>query len=96
MKKSAKTAVRDGKELLESVKKNTTFHFRRKSRMEEEVRCAQTGRFDTLLYTARVQVRVLGIWVTIWSETCDHSDGDARAYIRNCAEEVRDTLNNGI
>lgn len=47
-------------------------------------------------YTVKVQVKILGVWVTVWAETCDYSDGDTRPYIKNCAEEVREALTGGI
>lgn len=47
-------------------------------------------------YTVKVQVKILGVWVTVWAETCDHSDGDTRPYIKNCAEEVREALTDKI
>lgn len=49
-----------------------------------------------MLYTVKVQVRVAGLWLTIWSETCDYSDGDTRPYIKNCAQEVADALNETV
>lgn len=48
------------------------------------------------LYTVKVQVRILGVWVTVWAETCDFSDGDTRPYIKNCAEEVHQALTDKI
>lgn len=47
-------------------------------------------------YTVKVQVKILGVWVTVWAETCDYSDGDTRPYIKNCAEEVREALTGGV
>lgn len=46
----------------------------------------------TTLYTVRVQARVLGFWLTLWAETCDFSDGDARGYTLNCAGEILEKL----
>lgn len=47
-------------------------------------------------YTAKVQVKILGVWLTVWAETCDHSDGDTRPYIKNRAEEVREVLTTSV
>lgn len=47
-------------------------------------------------YTVKVQVKLLYLWVTVWAETCDFSDGDTRPYIRNYAEEVREALTGKI
>lgn len=43
-------------------------------------------------YTVKVQVKILGVWVTVWAETCDYFDGDTRPYIKNCADEVMEAL----
>lgn len=72
-------------------------HLRFKSRVKEviednndpDILCFKT-------YTAKVQVKILGIWVTVWAETCDFSDGDTRPYIKNCAEEVHQALTENI
>lgn len=70
-------------------------HFRRETRMTESVDPNKGADRDlvTMLYTLRVQMRVLGVWVTVWSETCDYSDGDGRRYLRICDEEVIEKLN---
>lgn len=47
-------------------------------------------------YTVKVQVKILGVWVTVWAETCDYSDGDTRPYIKNCAEEVQQALTDKV
>lgn len=69
-------------------------HLRLKTRIKEEVKAA--GRIvyngEFLHYTAKVQVKILGIWVTVWAETCNYPDGDTRPYIKNCAEEVHQAL----
>ena len=69
-------------------------HLRLKTRIKEEVKAAGRIVYDGvfLLYTVKVQVKILGIWVTVWAETCDYSDGDTRPYIKNCAEEVHQAL----
>lgn len=70
---------------------------RRKFRVIDKVfRNPDTESYRTLLYTVKVQVRILGIWVTIWAETCGHSDGDARHYIKNCAEKARKALTTSL
>lgn len=73
-------------------------HLRLKSRISEKVHPNKTKTMPlaTMLCTVKVQVKILGVWVTIWAETCDYSDGDTRPYIKNCAEEVRDALTNKI
>ena len=73
-------------------------HLRLKSRIAEKVHANQsnTRPFTTMLYTVKVQVKILGIWVTVWAETCDYSDGDTRPYIKNCAEEVHQVLTEKI
>lgn len=80
----------------------TTGHDRRKnlrlkSRIEEVIE--DNNDPDILcfkIYTAKVQVKILGIWVTVWAETCDFSDGDTRPYIKNCAEEVHQALTESV
>lgn len=68
-------------------------HLRLTSRIKEEVNRNTAANPDcTMLYTVKVQVKILGIWVTIWSETCDYSDGDTRPYIKLCAAEVHEAL----
>lgn len=68
-------------------------HLRLKARIRETVEDNyDPDIFCLKLYTAKVQVKILGLWVTVWSERCDYSDGDTRPYIRNCAEEVLESL----
>ena len=69
-------------------------HLRLKSRITEKSYANQsdTRPFTTMLYTVKVQVKILDVWVTVWAETCDYSDGDTRPYIKNCAEEVHEAL----
>lgn len=69
-------------------------HLRLKSRVAEKVHPnnGETYLFAPMLYTVKVQVKILGIWVTVWAETCDFSDGDARPIIKKNAEEVHQTL----
>lgn len=43
-------------------------------------------------YIVKVQVKVWIFWVTVWAEVCNHSDGDSREYIKNCAQEVQEAL----
>lgn len=73
-------------------------HLRLKSRINENfyVNKGDTFKSATMLYTAKVQVKVFGLWLTVWAETCDYSDGDSRRYIRNCVEDVRDMLTDKI
>lgn len=39
-------------------------------------------------YTVKVQIKVAFVWVTIWSESTDFSDGDSRTYINHKAKEL--------
>lgn len=73
-------------------------HLRLKSRISEKVHPNKTETMPlaTMLYTVKVQVKILGVWVTVWAETCDHSDGDTRPYIKNYAEEVREALTTSV
>lgn len=73
-------------------------HLRLKSRITEKVYKNKTKiyTFAAMLYTVKVQVKILGIWVTVWAETCDYSDGDTRPYIKNCAEEIKQVLTTSV
>lgn len=72
-------------------------HLRLKSRVRESVRNNEDPDVPCFkLYTVKVQVRVLGIWVTVWAETCDFTDGDTRPYIKRCAAEVHEALTASI
>lgn len=73
-------------------------HLRLKSRIAEKVHANQsnTRPFTTMLYIVKVQVKILGVWVTVWGETCDYSDGDTRPYIKNCAEGVKQALTTSV
>lgn len=64
-------------------------HLRLKTRIKESVFNSERIGYD---YAVKVQVKILGIWVTVWAETCDYSDGDTRPYIKICAEEVHQAL----
>lgn len=79
---------------ITTATQSTVKHLHLKSRVAEKVHPNNSEKylFATMLYTAKVQVKILGIWVTVWAETCDFSDGDARPFIKNCAEEVHQTL----
>ncbi len=69
----------------------------RKFRVTENVfRNPDTESYHTVLYTVRLQVRILGVWVTVWAETCDYSDGDTRTCITKRAEEVRKALTESV
>lgn len=74
-------------------------HLRLKTRIKEYV-VKNTGRviIDDIYfyYTVKVQVKILGVWITVWAETCDYFDGDTRPYIKDCAEEVREVLTDKI
>ncbi len=73
-------------------------HLRLKSRINENIYVNKDDTFKsaTMLYTAKVQVKILWVWATVWAETCDYSDGDSRRYIKNCAEDVREVLTDKI
>ncbi|WP_302612133.1 hypothetical protein [uncultured Muribaculum sp.] len=73
-------------------------HLRLKSRIIEKAHKNQTENYPsaTILYLVKVQVKIMGVWVTVWAETCDHSDGDTRQYIKNRAAEVHEALTTNI
>ncbi len=72
-------------------------HLRLKARIKEAVEDNNDPEILCFkLYTVKVQVKILGVWVTVWAETCDFSDGDTRPYIKNCAEEVHQALTEKI
>lgn len=73
-------------------------HLRLSSRILEKVyrNVGETNCFDFTFYTVKVQVRLFGLWITVWAETCEYTDGDSRPYIRNCAEEVLQALTDKI
>jgi len=45
-----------------------------------------------VVYIARIQVKVFCIWITIWSESCEASDGDSRTIILNRANKLYSLL----
>ncbi len=65
---------------------------RPKSRIIERVYHNEAYKGAGVIYCVKVQVRILWLWVTVWAESCDFSDGDARFYIKNCAGEVHRAL----
>lgn len=73
-------------------------HMRLKTRITEEVNSDEMASkpFIPLFYTVKVQIKILGFWATVWSETCGFSDGDTRPYIKNCAAEVAEALTASI
>lgn len=79
--------------IKEAVEDNTHYVDTRLSETEPPKYIAIVG---PKLYTVKVQVRVLGFWLTVWAETCDFSDGDTRPYIKNCAEEVHQALTDNV
>ncbi|MBO5602914.1 MAG: hypothetical protein J5957_10015 [Prevotella sp.] len=60
----------------------------------EQFRRAVTGEEMPIHYTVKVQVKCGFIWVTIWSETTNYSDGDSREIINNRAQALCDILQN--
>ncbi len=83
---------------ITTAAQSTTKHLRLKSRIAEKIRPNNSEKylFAAMLYTVKVQVKILGIWVTVWAKTCDFSDGDARPIIKKNAEEVHQALTNKI
>lgn len=73
-------------------------HFRLKSRITERVYQDYTEAYKGagIIYCVKVQVKILRAWITLWAESCDFSDGDARFYIKSCAEEVKQSLTENI
>ncbi len=72
-------------------------HLRLKAQIKEAVEDNHDSDVLCLkLFTVKVQVKILGVWVTVWAETYDFSDGDTRPYIKNCAEEVHQALTEKI
>lgn len=45
------------------------------------------GEYPVIL-TISVQVRICFVWVTVWSESCDVSDGDTRQHIVKRANKL--------
>lgn len=85
--------------IYKSLKRPYATSFAQRLRLNTRIReyvVKNTGRIvengARMYYTAKVQVKVLGMWVTVWAETCDYSDGDTRAYVKNCVEEVNEAL----
>lgn len=44
------------------------------------------------IYGMRVQIRICGLWLTIWKEQCAPEDADARTNIKARAAEVMKAL----
>lgn len=90
-------------EITKSLKRPYATSFAKRLRLKTRIKeyvVKNTGRVIVngifVYYTVKVQVKILGVWVTVWAETCDYSDGDTRPYIKNCAEEVHEALTNKI
>ncbi len=49
-----------------------------------------------ICYIVSVQVRIIGIWFTIWTASVELSDGDGRTIILNRAEEIKALLEKAI
>lgn len=87
-----------------SVCREAAKHLRLKTRIKESVEPTKGNvashlpqrLFVTHLYTVKVQVKVFGLWLTVWAETCDYTDGDTRPYIKNCAIEVQEAITDKI
>ncbi len=86
-------------EITKSLKRPYATSFAKRLRLKTRIKeyvVKNTGRVIIngiyVYYTVKVQVKILGVWLTVWAETCDYSDGDTRPYIKNCAEEVREAL----
>ena len=90
-------------EIIKKFKRPYATSFAKRLRLKARIKeyaVHNTGRVIVddvyFYYTVKVQVKILGIWVTVWAETCDYSDGDTRPYIKNCAEEVHQALTDKI
>ena len=90
-------------EIAKNLKRPHATSFAKRLRLKSRIKeyaVKNTGRviIDGIFvyYTAKVQVNILGIWITVWAETCNYSDGDTRQYIKNCAEEVCEALTDKI
>lgn len=90
-------------EITKSLKRPYAISFAKRLRLKTRIKeyvVKNTGRVIIdgiyVYYTVKVQVKILGVWLTVWAETCDYSDGDTRPYIKNCAEEVHETLTDKI
>jgi len=60
------------------------------TKTEDGIILSQADVFKDLpmTYIVKIQVRILFVWVTIWSESCDISDGDTRIIIKQKADEI--------
>lgn len=90
-------------EITKSLKRPYATSFAKRLRLKTRIKeyvVKNTGRVIIdgiyVYYTVKVQVKILGVWLTVWAETCDYSDGDTRPYIKNCAEEVHEALTDKI
>lgn len=90
-------------EITKSLKRPYATSFAKRLRLKTRIKeyvVKNTGRVIIngiyVYYTVKVQVKILGVWLTVWAETCDYSDGDTRPYIKNCAEEVREALTTSV
>lgn len=90
-------------EIAKSLKRPYATSFAKRLRLKTRIKeyvVRNTGRVIIdgiyVYYTVKVQVKILGVWLTVWAETCDYSDGDTRPYIKNCAEEVHEALTDKI
>ena len=45
-----------------------------------------------ITYVIRIQIKVLFVWITVWRESCDISDGDTRAFIKKRANDLFNML----
>ncbi len=90
-------------EITKSLKRPYATSFAKRLRLKTRIKeyvVKNTGRVIIdgiyVYYTVKVQVKILGVWLTVWAETCDYSDGDTRPYIKNCAEEVHEALTESV
>ena len=53
------------------------------SESDEKIRSGFPGKYKDLpiIYIVKVQIRIAGLWVTTWKESCDASDDSIRAMI---------------
>lgn len=45
-----------------------------------------------ITYVIRLQIKVLFVWITVWRESCDISDGYTRAFIKKRANDLFNML----
>ena len=59
---------------------------------EAEYHVPQTDTDYPVYLTVKVQVKVAFVWVTVWAESCDITDGDTRPHIVKRANRLHRIL----